>query len=81
MESFFSKELEGTSETVSEKELSEGIGAVFELDFVEEYEDADGILHIKTAFAHDDLPESDVWEVIEHKDSSELLDLLKYIDT
>ena len=47
-----------------------------ELDFVEQYEDANGILHIKTFFSHDDVTESDLWEVFVPKDGSHSLELL-----
>lgn len=47
-----------------------------ELDFVERYEDADGILHIKTSFNHDELDESELWEVYVPKDGSNALELL-----
>lgn len=45
-------------------------------DFVERYEDADGILHIKTAFNHDELDESELWEVYAPKDGTNALELL-----
>lgn len=47
-----------------------------ELDFVERYEDADGILHIKTSFNHNELDESELWEVYVPKDGSNALELL-----
>lgn len=47
-----------------------------ELDFVEQYEDSDGILHIKTSFTHDELDESELWEVYVSKDGSSALELL-----
>lgn len=47
-----------------------------EFDFVERYEDADDILHIKTSFSHDDLDESELWEVFISKDGSNPLELL-----
>lgn len=48
----------------------------FELDFVEQYEDTDGILHIKTSFNHNDLDKSELWEVFVPKDGSHPLELL-----
>lgn len=47
-----------------------------ELDFIEQYQDADGIQHIKTLFNHDDIAEGDLWEVFVPKDGSRLLELL-----
>lgn len=58
------------------KEALELGGLHFELDFVEQYEDADGILHIKTSFNHNDLGESELWEVFVPKDGSNPLELL-----
>lgn len=47
-----------------------------ELDFVEQFEDANGILHIRTFFDHDDIAESDLWEVFAPKNGSHSLELL-----
>ena len=47
-----------------------------ELDFVEQYRDADGILHVKTCFDHSDMDPDLLWEVFETKDGSNPLELL-----
>lgn len=47
-----------------------------ELDFVEQYRDIDGILHIKTCFDHSNMDPDDLWEVFETKDGSNPLELL-----
>lgn len=47
-----------------------------ELDFVERYEDANGILHIKTSFMHDELDESELWEIYAPQDGSNALEFL-----
>lgn len=48
----------------------------FEVDFVERYLDAEGIVHFKTMFNHNDLAESDLWEVFTSKDGANPLELL-----
>ena len=58
------------------KDVLEHGGFDFELDFVEQYEDLDGILHIKTSFNHDDLDQSELWEIFVSKDGSKPLELL-----
>mgnify|MGYP001864684407 CR=1 FL=1 len=52
------------------------LGRFRELDFVEPYLDADGILHIKTFFTHSDLDESELWEVFVPQEGSHPLELL-----
>ena len=47
-----------------------------ELDFVEQYMDADGIWHIKTLFSHEDMEANDLWEVFDIKNGSNSLELL-----
>ncbi len=47
-----------------------------ELDFVEQYMDADDVRHIKTFFNHEDMEESDLWEVFYIKNGSNSLELL-----
>lgn len=59
------------NDTISDTELYN-----FELDFIEKYEDDKGILHIKTIFNHEDIPECDLWEVFLPEDGSHPLELL-----
>lgn len=47
-----------------------------EFDFIEQYKDMDGILHVKTLFNHSDLDESELWEVFAPKDGGQALELL-----
>ena len=47
-----------------------------ELDFVEQYWDDDGIMHLKTCFDHSNMDPNDLWEVFETKDGSNPLELL-----
>ena len=58
------------------KDVLEHGGFDFELVFVVQYEDLDGILHIKTSFNHDDLDKSELWEIFVSKDGSKSLELL-----
>lgn len=51
-------------------------GFNLELDFIEQYRDADGILHVKTCFDHSDLDPGDLWEVFDAKDGATPLELL-----
>lgn len=47
-----------------------------ELDSVEQYEDVNGILHVKTKISHEELDEADVWEVFDVSDGASPLELL-----
>ena len=47
-----------------------------EADFVEQYKDSEGIIHLKTFFEHDKLPESELWEVYGTADGSSPLEML-----
>lgn len=46
------------------------------LDSVEQYEDANGILHVKTKISHEELDEENVWEVFDASDGASPLELL-----
>ena len=59
-----------------EKILPDMEGLIPELDFIERYLDADGILHVRTCFDHSDLDPADLWEVFDAADGSVPLELL-----
>ena len=75
-ETYLPKDTDGIKNTESGNDALESDMFNFELDFVEQYEDTDGILHIKTFFNHDDVDESNIWEVFVPKDGSNPLELL-----
>lgn len=75
-ETYLPKDTDGVKNTESGNDALESDMFNFELDFVEQYEDTDGILHIKTFFNHDDVEESNIWEVFVPKDGSNPLELL-----
>jgi len=74
--SYLQRELEAIHETEANKDVSDIGRFNLELDFVEPYNDADGVLHFKTFFNHDDIDESDLWEVFNANDGSRPLELL-----
>ena len=73
---YLPNDIDNVKTTEASKDVLEFGRFNFELDFVEQYEDADGILHIKTSFNHNDLGESELWEVFVPKDGSNPLELL-----
>lgn len=75
-ETYLPKDTDGVKNTKAGNGALETDMFNFELDFVEQYEDADGILHIKTFFNHDDVKEDDIWEVFVPKGGSNPLELL-----
>ncbi len=75
-ETYFPKDTDGVKNIEVSNDVLEIDMFNFELDFVEQYEDTDGILHIKTFFNHDDVDEGDIWEVFVSKDGSNPLELL-----
>jgi len=75
-ETYLPKDTDGIKNKESGNDALESDMFNFELDFVEQYEDTDGILHIKTFFNHDDVDESNIWEVFVPKDGSNPLELL-----
>ena len=66
-------------ESLQNKDISSEEPAVerfdLEFDFVEQYRDIDGVLHIKTSFNHDDLDECDLWEVFDSAEGSFSLEI------
>ena len=47
-----------------------------EADFIKQYKDSDGIVHLKTCFEHNELPESELWEMYDSTDGSSPLEML-----
>ena len=75
-DTYLPNDIDNVKTTEASKDVLELDRFNFELDFVEQYEDADGILHIKTSFSHNDLGENELWEVFVPKDGSKPLELL-----
>ena len=46
------------------------------LDSVEQYEDVNGILHVRTKIPYEELDEENAWEVFEDSDGASPLELL-----
>lgn len=69
-------DIDNVKTTEANKDVSELGIFNLEFDFIEQYQDMDGILHIKTSFNHNDLDESELWQVIVSKESSNPLELL-----
>lgn len=47
-----------------------------EFDCIRQFNDADGICHIKTVFDHNDMNEDVLWEIFDSSDGSSPLELL-----
>ena len=75
-DTYLQKSVEAIHNTEANNDVSDISRYNLELDFVEQYKDADGVLHIKTFFNHDNMDESDIWEVFDTKDGSNSLELL-----
>lgn len=73
---YLSNNIEAIRKAEINSDISEMKRYNFELDFVEQYEDVDGILHVKTFFSHDEIDQSDLWEVFVPEEGSKSLELL-----
>lgn len=75
-DTYLPNDLESSENLRINKNTSDIGGFRLELDFVEQYWDDDGILHIKTCFDHSAMDPDDLWEVFETNDCSNPLELL-----
>ncbi len=78
--SYLPDNLESIKNTEASNDVSNFDRFELEPDFVEHYEDLDGVQHVKTVFSHDDMDEQDLWEVFDAKDGSASLELLLHDD-
>lgn len=75
-DTYLPNDIDNIKATEASKDVLELGRFNLEFDFIEQYKDADGIPHIKTTFNHNDLDESELWEVFVSKDDSNALELL-----